>query len=142
VPRNFVPAEIPMEFDSSAMADIDRWVKQRGSQLIFVYGQNDPWTAEPFEPGPGTTDAYWYTVPGANHGANLSQLGEDEAIEAIEAIRRWAGLAPLVPASTVSAPSLQPGQALAVDSATVDAINALLHATPLEDVQPFERLHF
>jgi hypothetical protein len=142
VPRNFVPAEIPMEFDSSAMADIDRWVKQRGSQLIFVYGQNDPWTAEPFEPGPGTTDAYWYTVPGANHGANLSQLGEDEAIEAIEAIRRWAGLAPLVPASTVSTPSLQPAQALAVDSATVDAINALLHATPLEDVQPFERLHF
>ena len=30
--------------------------------MLFVYGENDPWSAEKFEPGPGTRDSHWYTA--------------------------------------------------------------------------------
>ena len=53
VPRSFVPAEIPVpRFDQSAMRDIDTFVRLFGSELMFVYGENDPTTAEAFRLGP------------------------------------------------------------------------------------------
>jgi len=93
VPRSFVPAEIPVpRFDRSAMRDIDTFVRLFGSELMFVYGENDPTTAEAFRLGPQTKDSFLYIVPGANHGARLAGLPTSVQEEAIAAIRRWAGL--------------------------------------------------
>lgn len=127
-PRTFVPADIPMPIDPLAMADIDRWVKERGSQLLFIYGQNDPWSAEPFEPGAGTTDSYWYTAPGANHGARIGLLAASDQLEAVNTVFRWAGIEPL---------AAEPAFAASADSQH-DLIDALLHASPLDDVDLFE----
>jgi len=82
-------------FDASAMQDIDRWVKNEGHALLFIYGENDPWSAEPFEPGPGTRDSAWYTVAGGNHGAVIAELPASQRLEATNRVRRWAGLEPL-----------------------------------------------
>jgi hypothetical protein len=134
-PRTFVPADIPMEFDPFAMADIDRWVKERGTRLIFIYGQNDPWSAEPFELGAGTTDSYRYIVPGANHRANISRLRADEVIEAANTIRTWAGLEPVAPPPASSTPSNGTATARSGVQPTpsaLDAIGALLRSAPEE----------
>ncbi|MFM9370259.1 S28 family serine protease [Streptomyces sp. Da 82-17] len=93
-PRNFVPRDIPMSFDPSAMRDVDSWVRQNAQRMLFVYGQNDPWGAEPFRPGPGTKDSYVVTAPGANHGANVAGLVADEKAKATADILEWAGVAP------------------------------------------------
>jgi hypothetical protein len=140
-PRTFVPADIPMEFDPFAMADIDRWVKEHGTRLIFVYGQNDPWSAEPFELGPGTTDSYRYIAPGANHRANIGQLRADEMIEAANAIRTWAGLEPLPPLPALSTRSSGAATAragLERTQSSLDAIGALLRSAP-EEADELER---
>jgi hypothetical protein len=71
---------------------VDRWVKQHGSELLFVYGENDPWGAEPFELGRRTRDSYWYEADGANHGANISRLTPAEQAEATTALLRWAAV--------------------------------------------------
>ena len=92
VPRSFVPTEIEMaRFDRSAMRDIDVFVRMFGSELMFVYGQNDPTTAEAFERGPGTRDSFWYVVPEANHSARIAGLPSMQREEAMAVIRRWAG---------------------------------------------------
>ena len=59
---------------------------------MFVYGENDPTTAEAFRLGPQTKDSFLYIVPGANHGGHLAGLQTSVHEEAIAAIRRWAGL--------------------------------------------------
>ncbi|HWG99174.1 MAG TPA: aminopeptidase [Pilimelia sp.] len=92
-PRSYVPREIPMRYDHRAMADIDRWVRRHGSQLLFVYGQNDPWGAEPFRLGRGTRDSLWYEVAGGNHGANIAQLAAAQRDAATAALLRWADAA-------------------------------------------------
>jgi hypothetical protein len=127
-PRNLVPPDIAMSFDPLAMQDIDQWVKERGQRLLFIYGENDPWSAEPFEPGPGTLDSYWYTAPGANHGARIALLVGNDQLEAVNKVRAWADLPPLSTDVSASARS---------DSAA-DTVRGLLNATPLDGVDPFE----
>ncbi|GAB2826392.1 aminopeptidase [Lentzea nigeriaca] len=93
VPRTLVPAEIEFpRFDRHAMADIDLWVRYQGSRLLFVYGQNDPWSAEPFRLGPGTRDSLMFSVPGGNHGSNIAKLPEKDRAAATAAVLRWAGV--------------------------------------------------
>ncbi|MER5776619.1 S28 family serine protease [Streptomyces sp. NPDC002039] len=93
-PRNFVPRDIPMTFQPGAMTDVDRWVRDNANQMLFVYGQNDPWGAEPFHLGYKVKDSYVMIAPGANHGANVAQLQEGEKALATARILKWAGVAP------------------------------------------------
>ncbi|MFF4526222.1 S28 family serine protease [Streptomyces bluensis] len=92
-PRNFVPREIPMTFQPSAMRDVDTWVRHNATRMLFVYGENDPWGAEPFRLGKGARDSYVFTAPGRNHGANVAGLVADEKALATARILEWAGVA-------------------------------------------------
>ncbi|MFD7710431.1 S28 family serine protease [Streptomyces sp. NPDC059786] len=92
-PRNFVPRSIPMKFQASAMRDVDSWVRHHANQMLFVYGENDPWGAEPFRLGAGARDSYVFTAPGMNHGANVAGLKAEQKALATARILKWAGVA-------------------------------------------------
>ena len=105
VPANDVPEVYPPKadkpWDAAAMPDVDAWVKATGARLMFVYGERDPWSAQPFQPA-AARDNHRYFVAGANHGASLSRLSlTDPAAyaEATAALARWAG----VPAGALTA---------------------------------------
>ncbi|GIG42962.1 tripeptidyl aminopeptidase [Dactylosporangium siamense] len=105
--QSYIPREIVPRFQPLAMLDVDAWVKLLGRRLLFVYGQNDPWGAEPFRLGPGTKDSLTYTAAGWNHGANISRLTATEAATATAALQRWAGVpAPAALTAAASIPSL------------------------------------
>ncbi len=91
-----LPAELRARHDAWPMIDVDRWVSTTASQMLFVYGSNDPWGAEPFHPS--GKDSYTYTAPGANHGANIARLTPADAAAARATVKRWAG----VPATAVT----------------------------------------
>ncbi|MFM9595003.1 S28 family serine protease [Streptomyces scabiei] len=93
-PRNFVPRDIKMTFDPTAMRDVDTWVRNNAKQMLFVYGQNDPWGSEPFHLGKKARDSYVFTAPGANHGANVAGLVKAQKDLATARILKWAGVAP------------------------------------------------
>ncbi|MET7301672.1 S28 family serine protease [Embleya sp. NPDC005575] len=88
--RSYVPREIPLRFEPGAMRDIDRWVRSRGSEILFVYGENDPVRAEPFRLGPGSRDAQVLMAPHAGHSARIDVLAPEDAARATAALRRWA----------------------------------------------------
>ncbi|MGV9883170.1 S28 family serine protease [Streptomyces sp. NPDC003006] len=89
-PNSVLPAAMRGTYDNRTVADVDRWVKSRGQRMMFIYGQNDPWSAERFTPS--HRDSYRYEVPGANHGASIAKLPEAEQTEAVATIKRWAGV--------------------------------------------------
>ncbi|WP_069811264.1 S28 family serine protease [Streptomyces sp. TP-A0874] len=93
-PRAFVPDTIPMRWRDGVMRDVDRWVRHNAERMLFVYGENDPWGAEPFRLGKGAEDSYVFTAPGANHGANIGGLVEEERAKATAEVLEWAGVAP------------------------------------------------
>ncbi|MCC3768730.1 S28 family serine protease [Streptomyces sp. UNOC14_S4] len=95
-PRAYVPRDIPMAFHPGVMADIDRWVRTKSERMLFVYGQNDPWGAEPFSVGRHAEKRhdFRFTAPGGNHGSNIAQLVADERAKATAEVLEWAGVAP------------------------------------------------
>ncbi|GAA4631974.1 S28 family serine protease [Actinoallomurus vinaceus] len=105
-PRTYVPSDIPMRFDPSAMKDIDHWVRTRATHMMFIYGQNDPWGAEPFRVGPGSRDSAVYVAPGMNHsGRLLAKLPDAQRARATADLLRWAGVSP-AQARTLSVPQV------------------------------------
>ena len=70
------------------MLDVDHWVRTRSERILFVYGENDPWSAERFTPS--RRDSALYVAPGANHGANIARLSEADRAAATDTLRRWA----------------------------------------------------
>jgi hypothetical protein len=88
-----VPDSIEPKHEPFAMMDVDRWLKSQGRRMLFVYGENDPWSAEKFEPGPGTRDSHWFTQPGGNHGSNIGGLPAAERAEATTILQNWMGVA-------------------------------------------------
>ena len=85
-----VPDAIEPKHDAAAaVADIDHWVKTSATRMLFVYGENDPWSAEKFEPGPGTRDSHWFTVPAGNHNAAIAGLPAPLRAEATKILRGW-----------------------------------------------------
>lgn len=92
--ESYIPRELDPAFQPLAMPDIDLWVRLAGRQLLFVYGGNDPWGAEPFRLGPGTRDSLKYTAAGGNHGTTIASLAPAEAATATAAVQRWAAATP------------------------------------------------
>ncbi|ADB30480.1 peptidase S37 tripeptidyl aminopeptidase [Kribbella flavida DSM 17836] len=88
-----VPDDIEPKQDPSALRDVDLWLKNSGQRMLFVYGENDPWSAEKFAPGAGTRDSHWYTVPGGNHGASIGGLPAAQRTEATTILQKWMGVA-------------------------------------------------
>ncbi|MFI6488798.1 S28 family serine protease [Streptomyces sp. NPDC050564] len=88
-PRTFVPRDIPMRFDSAAMPDIDRWVRRRGSRLLFINGAQDPAVAESFHPGSPDSRVLW--APGTNHHATIAGLSSADRADAVATLTHWAG---------------------------------------------------
>jgi hypothetical protein len=96
-PRQYAPASLvpfslePYGFDPFAMPLVAAWVKTRGERMLFVYGENDPWSTNAFEVRE-RNDAFRFFVPGGNHGSSISALPEPERALAVERLTTWAGL--------------------------------------------------
>ncbi|GAB2877812.1 S28 family serine protease [Streptomyces mayteni] len=90
----FVPPDIELpEFDNGAVTEVDRWVRHEGERLLFVNGEDDPWSAKPFELGPGSEDSYVLTAPDANHAtAGIGTLAPEDRELATTTLLDWAGL--------------------------------------------------
>ncbi len=88
-----VPDAIEPRHEPTAMLDVDLWLRSSGQRMLFVYGENDPWSAEKFEPGRGTRDSHWYTVPNGNHGSSIGGLPAAQGVEATKILQKWMGVA-------------------------------------------------
>ncbi|WP_274556904.1 S28 family serine protease [Streptomyces spiramyceticus] len=88
-PNSVLPADMRTSYNGRTMKDVDRWVSTRGEQMMFVYGQNDPWSAEQFKPS--RHDSHLYVAPNTNHGALISKLTPEDRAKAEATVKRWAG---------------------------------------------------
>ncbi|WP_043640324.1 S28 family serine protease [Nonomuraea candida] len=91
-PNSVLPAALRSRHDPRPMLDVDHWVRTRAERMLFVYGENDPWSAERFTPS--RRDSHLYVAPGANHGASIALLSEADRAAATATLLRWAGAPP------------------------------------------------
>jgi hypothetical protein len=92
-PQQDLPPNIPVpSFDPGLMQAVRQWVLNRGSHLLFLYGQDDPWSAQRFSLGSGTRDSAIFTIPGGNHVSPYTDLPPAQQEAFVEMLRTWAGL--------------------------------------------------
>ena len=75
VPQQDLPPGVPVRpLNQHLMRAIHAWVLAHGRHLLFLYGQDDPWSAQQFVLGPGTRDSASFTIPGGNHVSPYTDL--------------------------------------------------------------------
>src|SRR5262249_48899413 len=102
----------PPAFNPDAMRDIDAWVKQQGSRLLFIYGEWDPWSAGKFALGSATDSAILVQAQGT-HGSTITGLSDTDRATALAKLRAWTGVEPMpLSAPEVEAPPRIPSAIL------------------------------
>lgn len=84
-------------YTNHSMLDMQRWVREEGKTLMFVYGEYDPWSAGAYTiyGAPSIHDNHLYFVPRGNHRINFINLPMKEKNQAMDVLSRWFQKLPL-----------------------------------------------
>src|SRR5262249_10516488 len=68
LPSDDLPPGVPVRpLSQHLMRAIHRWVAAHANNLLFLYGQFDPWSSQRFTLGPGARGSAIYIIKGGNH---------------------------------------------------------------------------
>jgi len=84
----FAPSFVKHEFDPLFMRDIVNWLLNYGNKIIYIYGENDPWSAPSIEIS-DSIDAVKVYVTNGNHFSFIRTFPNRERSDIIEKIRKW-----------------------------------------------------
>lgn len=88
--RLMLPEELKdMPFDKTLSKKITKFLKKQDPKMIFIYGQNDPWTAAGVTWLKNKKNIHVFIQPNGSHLARISTLPEAEKAEVIELINEW-----------------------------------------------------
>ena len=73
----FSPTEYVPDYNPSINNNIHDWMKNTSDDFIFIYGEDDTWSATKAEPGVRDNILY-FVVPDAAHGARMSFFSEKD----------------------------------------------------------------
>ena len=87
-----VPQDADVAFDKTLFDKICAYLNREDPQMVFIYGEYDPWSAAAADVAVDMTNkkniivAY---VPQGNHSANIRRLPDDLQQKVIETIKKW-----------------------------------------------------
>lgn len=88
--RLMLPEELKdMPFDKTLARKITKFLKENDPKMIFVYGQNDPWTAAGVTWLKGKKNIHVFVQPGGSHLARIATLPEPMKEEAVALLKKW-----------------------------------------------------
>ena len=88
--RLMLPEELKdMPFDKTLSKTITKFLKKQDPKMIFIYGQNDPWTAAGVTWLKNKKNIHVFIQPNGSHLSRINTLPEGEKKEVIELIKKW-----------------------------------------------------
>jgi hypothetical protein len=88
VPATYPPSGVTKRYDVTAMLSVFSWVYLHGQRMLFIYGENDPWSAGAFEVR-SRNDSHRYFVPNGNHGTGIYEMPEPMRSEVLSRLFTW-----------------------------------------------------
>lgn len=79
----------------AAMRDINDYVRKEADDILFIYGEWDPWTAGAYTVAP-LPNARRFFVRGGTHGSKIADLAPPEQQTALRMLEEWTGVVPFV----------------------------------------------
>ena len=85
----FFPFEMTDNFDGELLSNINSWLKTKGDKFIYIYGQNDTWSASAVPPN-DKVNSYWFIMKGKHHGnARINSMTLTEQEKFISILEKW-----------------------------------------------------
>lgn len=84
------PLGVEKPFDPDVMPMIERFVLEEAQRVLFIYGENDPWSANAFAVG-AENDSYRLFVTGrdGNHSSDIEKLSSADRDFALGKLAEW-----------------------------------------------------
>lgn len=97
----YIPKGLEYTYSNDLMLKVKEWTTKEAKDIVFVYGEFDPWTAGAFPLGRTENNVHHFTVKGGNHGSKFTLLDPKQKTAAESILSAWFGkspvLEPLVP---------------------------------------------
>lgn len=78
-----------LKFDKTLSQKIVNFLKNKDPKMIFIYGQNDPWTAAGVTWLKDKKNIHVFVEPGGSHLARIGTMGAKQKEEAVSILTKW-----------------------------------------------------
>ncbi|MCG8475397.1 MAG: hypothetical protein MI784_07990 [Cytophagales bacterium] len=85
----FAPKGADLSFDPKKMKDLQNWLMKNGSNMMYIYGANDTWTATAVDLKNSKTNAVKFLNPGGNHATRIRHFPVKMKKEMVETLENW-----------------------------------------------------
>ncbi len=85
------PAGPVYDYDYRFARNVDRFIKHKARNFIFIYGEYDPWSATAADPGDNQTCLVVFRE-GGSHRSRIMNLPDEQREEVISRLNEWMGL--------------------------------------------------
>jgi hypothetical protein len=89
-PRIFAPENVPLRYQCSTYQEINRWLQNEGSNIIYIYGEYDPWSACAVQLS-GRTNALKMVKKAGSHSTRIRDLSPEQQGTVYRTLEEWLG---------------------------------------------------
>ena len=82
------PDGISIKYDPEPMRELDNFVRHEANNMIFIYGETDPWSATSVDLT-YNTNSIKIVKPGGSHLTRINNLPEEQKKIVIEILKEW-----------------------------------------------------
>lgn len=86
-----VPKDAKVNFDCSVMNDVNTWLQNHGSNILYIYGGNDAWSSTSIQLL-GKTNAVKMVKKGGAHRTRISNFEGEQKEKIYSTLENWLGL--------------------------------------------------
>jgi hypothetical protein len=84
----YLPEDLHVEYIKETALRVKKFIQTTDKEIIFIYGEYDPWTASSFEV-PQKTNFLKIVKPGGSHSSRLGNLPAEQKKQVIEKLEKW-----------------------------------------------------
>ena len=84
----FLPENLRFEYNQNLMKHIYQFIENKGNQMIYIYGEVDPWFSTSLNPD-SRTNAMKLVLAGGNHTTRLMNFSPEIQQKVIYKLKKW-----------------------------------------------------
>ncbi|MBK8944414.1 MAG: peptidase [Ignavibacteriae bacterium] len=87
----FAPQNVDLSFDKKLMQNINDYIFNHGNNMLYIYGENDPWSATGVNIGPNT-NAVKMIKKGGDHKTRIKSFEGEQKEKIYSTLENWLDL--------------------------------------------------
>ncbi len=84
----FPPQETHASFNGALANKVNNWAENKGEKILYIYGENDPWSAYAVSPS-SNTESLSFVIAEKNHSVRISSMPKDDRKVLVSSLEKW-----------------------------------------------------